>query len=460
MRTGSLSSRIYLTVSVNNVAYTVNAFRPSRRNPLLFGWSFFASWMTIELAWAHLIWQVLATLLFGRMGALKRAPGKAALGLSVASWLGLGVLVKQSFEARREIRAALGEVLDQPVPRKRLPIKVTRDVQYHMVTTERRRVFGRRRQTVERVKQLELDVYQPVDLPEPGTLRPVVMQIHGGGWMIGDKREQGLPLLKLLASQGWVGFNVNYQLSPAVAFPEMLIDLKRAVVWIREHADEYHLDPTFIAVTGGSAGGHLAAMMALTADDPEYQPGFEGADTSVQAAAPFYGVYDFTNRNGVWFPEAIDHFIGRFVIQQRFSENPEAFVKASPLDRVHAAVPPMLVIHGDKDTLAPVEDARDFARRLQVTSTQPSHYLELHGAQHAFDLFPSIRCNAVISAVDQFFTRTYEAHVTAGAEPDALGLDRGGPFIPDPVAGSVPPGQRRADAASVSISTASSGLEV
>ena len=117
-------------------------------------------------------------------------------------------------------------------------------------------------------------------------------------WVIGSKNEQGIPLLNHLAHNGWVGFNVNYQLSPRVKAPDHLIDCKRALAWIREHADEYGVDPDFIVVTGGSAGGHLCALMALTANDPEYQPGFDDADTSlVQAAVPFYGVYDMLDRD-------------------------------------------------------------------------------------------------------------------------------------------------------------------
>ena len=87
-----------------------------------------------------------------------------------------------------------------------------------------------------------------------------MLQIHGGGWVIGDKREQGIPLLNHLAADGWVGFNVNYRLSPRAKFPDHLVDCKRALAWIREHADEYGVDPDFIVVTGGSAGGHLSAL--------------------------------------------------------------------------------------------------------------------------------------------------------------------------------------------------------
>ena len=144
-------------------------------------------------------------------------------------------------------------------------------------------------------KVLRLDVTIPsAPVPAGRTKRPALVQIHGGGWVIGDKREQGIPLLTHMAAQGWVGFNVNYRLSPAATFPDHLVDCKRAIAWIREHADDYGIDPDFICVTGGSAGGHLTALVGTTVGDPRFQPGFEDADTSVAAAVPFYGIYDFT----------------------------------------------------------------------------------------------------------------------------------------------------------------------
>jgi acetyl esterase/lipase len=242
-------------------------------------------------------------------------------------------------------------------------------------------------------------VYQP---RTAGELRPAILQIHGGGWVIGDKREQGIPLLGHLVAAGWVGFNANYRLSPGATFPDHLVDLKRALAWIREHAAEYGADPDFVCVTGGSAGGHLAALMALTANDPRYQPGFEEVDTTLRAAVPFYGVYDFTNRNGTWDPRTWPMFLEPWVVKAFLAEEPERFAEASPIDQVTEGAPPFLVIHGDRDTLAPVEDARTFVEALRSVSHQPVLYAELHGSQHAFDLFPSTRSVHVIEAVERF----------------------------------------------------------
>ena len=101
-----------------------------------------------------------------------------------------------------------------------------------------------------------------------GAPAPVLLQIHGGAWVIGDKSQQGLPLMLHLAAEGWVCVAINYRLSPKATWPEHLVDCKRALAWVREHIAEYGGDPDLICVTGGSAGGHLAAMIALTANEP------------------------------------------------------------------------------------------------------------------------------------------------------------------------------------------------
>ena len=178
--------------------------------------------------------------------------------------------------------------------------------------------------------------------------------------------------------------------------------MKYALKWIRDHADEYGVDPNFVAVTGGSAGGHLTAMMALTANDPEYQPGFEDADTSVQAAIPVYGVYDFTNRLGSLLPTFRGRVLEPMIMKAFLEEEPDKFHRASPMDRVHPDAPPFFVVHGDKDTLAPVKDARHFVEKLRETSRAPVYYAELAGAQHAFDIFFSPRTARMVDACLRF----------------------------------------------------------
>ena len=398
-RNATTSGWSYLAVSINGALYTLNAYRPARRSRVLLGWSFFASWITIELAPFHLIWQIVATGLFAGRGALRTRPGRLGLAVTLASWVGLALSIRQSFAARHEIRDALKDIELHATPEASLPVRV-----------QRRVTFGRAGG-----RALRLDVHAPAVAPEPGTRRPLLVQVHGGGWVLGFKDRQGQLLMQRLASQGWVCCNVDYRLSPRATFPDHLVDVKRAIAWLREHADSYDVDPDFVAVTGGSAGGHLTALTALTGDDPKYQPGFETADTSVQAAVPFYGVYDFTNRNGVAPPDMERLFLAPIVMKADRAEAPEAYAAASPIDQVHADAPPFFVIHGDLDVLAPVEDARDFVTQLRAVSREPVYYLELRGAQHAFDTFASIRADAVVDAAAHFLHAVWSAHRHAAA---------------------------------------------
>jgi acetyl esterase/lipase len=266
---------------------------------------------------------------------------------------------------------------------------------------------------------LLLDVYLP-DEPESATLRPAIVQVHGGGWITGSRTEQGIPLLNHLARHGWVGFNIDYRLSPRATFPDHVVDVKRAIAWVREHAAEYGADPDFICLTGGSAGGHLCALAALTAGDPDFQPGFEEADTSVAAAVPFYGVYDFTDDEGIYYPELLEWVLERHVFKRRLADDPEAFRAASPTHRVHPEAPPFLVLHGERDTLVPVEDARRFVAELRAVSENRVLYAELAGAEHAFDVLPSVRTARVVEAIERFLA-TVRAERSIAAPAGAIG---------------------------------------
>ena len=408
-------SVLFLLVSIWGALFTLNAMYPVRRNKLLFGPSFFASWMTIELAGHHLLWQGVATVVFILLGALDNWIGWVGLAITVVSWIGLLVIMRDGRRTAQRVREAMGgmqadgESEEIPFSRILFPFHLKRRGVVREKDIAYARAGGR---------ELKLDVYRPEEMTEK---HPAILQIHGGGWVIGDKREQGIPLLNHLAANGWVGFNANYRLSPTATWPEHLIDLKRAVVWIREHADECGVDPDFIAVTGGSAGGHLTAMMGLTADDRTLQPGFEDADASVQAAVPFYGVFDFTDRQGVNHDDFLSRFLEPMVMKAFIADEPEKFAAASPVDRVNADAPPFFVIHGDRDTLAPLEDARLFVDRLREASDEPVVYAELQGAQHAFDMFYSMRSTPVFEAVERFLEKV-RRHVQEGG-PEVIERD-------------------------------------
>ena len=395
----------FLALAIACAVVVVNAFFP-RRDPVLLVPSFFGAWLTIELAPWLLLWEVVVVVVFTAAGAVEGTRGIVALALSAACAIALVVMIVRSRRTRVIMRDVIRDLHLDEGPRFPRSHVVFPILMRHRkgVTMVRNIPFARYGN-----KQVKLDVVKPSDA-RPGELRPGVLQVHGGAWMFGDKRQQGIPLLLHLAANGWVGVNANYRLSPRVAFPEHLIDLKKAIAWYREHAADYGADPGFLCVTGGSAGGHLCALIGLTANDPEYQPGFEDVDTSVRAAVPFYGVYDFTNRNNTWPKRTVQRFFEPMVMKRKLAEDPDAFRKASPLDRVREDAPPFFVIHGDLDTLAPVADARAFVARLREVSRAPVLYAEMRGAEHAFDVFPSYRTARVIEGIERFLHAVHEEY--------------------------------------------------
>jgi len=250
-----------------------------------------------------------------------------------------------------------------------------------------------------------LDIWRRPDLDRGGRA-PVLLQVPGGAWMTGSKRGQAHPLMSHLAELGWVCVAINYRLSPRSTWPDHIVDVKRAIAWTKEHIAEYGGDPNWIAITGGSAGGHLSSLAALTPNDPRFQPGFEEADTRVQVAVPFYGVYDFTRSDNSMHPLMVP-MVAKNVFKLSRTEIAEPFRVASPITHVSDDAPPFFVLHGTNDSLVPVEQARSFTARLAEVSRQPVVYAELPYAQHAFDSFGSARAGHTAVAVEQFLAETY-----------------------------------------------------
>lgn len=267
------------------------------------------------------------------------------------------------------------------------------------VRLERGRVYGR----VGRL-DLKLDIVRPK--VDPGRPLPAVIHVHGGVWMFGSRKEQGRPLMNHLAANGWVGFNIDYRLSPRATMPEHVEDVKRAIAWVREHAAELGVDPDFIALTGGSAGGHLTALAALSFGDESLQPGFEHADTRVQAAVPFYGIYELATRPED-FASALSDLVEEKVVKAKLEEDPERFIRISPSRRLRPDAPPFFVLHGTGDTIVPVNESRTFVRELRAVSDAPVLYAELPGGQHSFDSIPSWRSGPAIRAIERFLAATY-----------------------------------------------------
>jgi len=402
---------LYLLACGIGAACTVSALVRARYLGPLVGLYFFSGWLTAELAAYHVAWQVLATAIFASFGAFSSWQGWLGLGISVVSWAGLALSWSQSQRAGEVFERALVSGLGVRY-RDAIPEDVRATLREGVPTDVLLRPFHFKRPGVVRVKNIaygdagkrnRLDIYKPALAGKSsGQNRPVLLQIHGGAWVMGEKRQQGLPLMSHLAERGWVCVAINYRLSPWVRFPTHLIDAKRALAWIRENIAEHGGDPDFVVVTGGSAGGHLSALMALTANDPELQPGFEAVDTRVSACVPFYGIYDFLDRDSLHSIPKMTLFLRRLVMPGRPEDHPKLWEKASPIGLVRPDAPPFFVTHGSHDSLAFVEGARVFVDKLREVSRRPVVYAEVPGAQHAFDVFHSPRCDEAVNAVSRF----------------------------------------------------------
>ncbi|MEP1471265.1 MAG: alpha/beta hydrolase [Halieaceae bacterium] len=404
---------IYLGLAVFFAIGTLCALIKARQVYFLVPLYFMLAWLTGELAFIHILWQVALTSVLAFAGVFEDARAQAGLGIFALSWLGLAFLHSQSMDTHQYFRAALKRALGDNY-RNELPLDRQAVLSDEVVSRSWLKPFHFARDGVRKHTHVSygdagernlLDVYQPI-AKRDGPF-PVLLQVHGGAWVIGKKEEQAKPLMYHMAQRGWVCVAINYRLSPTAAFPAHIIDVKKAIVWIKDNIAEFGGDPDFIAITGGSAGGHLSSLAALTPNCPEYQPGFEDRDTSVQAAAPFYGVFDFLDRYDIRPKMAMDSFLGKRVMQCTREENPELWDQGSPLSRVNADAPPFFVVQGTHDTLVWVEEARTFVSALQAVSEQPVGYAELPGAQHAFEIFHSVRTDHAVNGVADFLEWTH-----------------------------------------------------
>jgi acetyl esterase/lipase len=389
-------------------------------------------WKALRMVWDgiatvgnELVWPLLpiaagATAIFGVLGAARTPTGVTGLALLAAA----GVMMCVSWRRARADGAALERALiDALGPEYRRQVLAGR--------------MGWLRQAIRfrdwarplRFDATGIDIRADLAYGEHGRFNtldvlgpsvpssspaPVLMHLHGGGLVLGEKSVEALPLLHHVARRGWIVVSVNYRLSPAVRWPAHVEDAKRALAWIREHIHEYGGDPSFVAVTGGSAGGMLAALLALTPNDPRLQPGFKGADTAVQAAVPFYGSYEYPEEDEL-------EYFGRLVMPRTRTEDPALWRDAFPMSHLRPDAPPFFVLHGSHDALAPVSDARVFTKRLREVSRSPVAYAEQHGASHGYDAVASLRTLLVVDAVHRFLECAYADHVRSRQARAATG---------------------------------------
>ena len=370
----------YLITSALGAGWALLAIAPLRRPPLLAALSFRLGLVINELPFVAFYYLAASTVLAISQHDVTSAGGWAAFALAVLATAGLGVIVWRGLQTGPVVRAALaeafgerwpmaspataarlrrlplGRILFQPFSARRISVQKLANISYGDA--------GRRNR---------LDLYRHRGPPANA---PVLIHLHGGHFAQGHKSSQAMPLLYRLASQGWVCISANYRLSPAATFPDFLIDTKKVLAWVHKNGPRYGADPATVFVAGSSAGAHLAAMAALTPNDPAFQPGFEDANTSVTAAITLGGYYGPLDGDGR--------------------------LPSSPMACIHPGAPPFFIAHGTNDTVTGVEMARDLARKLQVTSGNPVVYAELPGAQHAFDLFHSLRFDTLVNGIEVF----------------------------------------------------------
>ena len=264
--------------------------------------------------------------------------GGALLGVAAVV-----VLVGLCVIVRRALRA--DRALGNPDPPKRPWARILRAP----LPAFRRDVARTRNLSYGEERRRTLDVYCRRDRP---TDVPVVVHFHGGGFHSGNKNREARPLIGHLVGSGKVCISANYRLRPRVSHADQVADVRAVIAWVQSHAGEYGGDPSRLFLVGSSAGAYLSV---------------DAVNAGANGIAGIVGRYGYY---GGLVPERLQ--------------------------------PPILVIHGENDLLVPPSDAREFVERMRVGAHRRTEYVELPGGHHDFDLYESIRANAVGIAVERF----------------------------------------------------------
>lgn len=267
--------------------------------------------------------------------------------------------------------------------------------------------------TPEGSKPLLIDLY----LPEPsGKPVPVVLWVHGGGWMMGDK--EWCPAAYLVP-KGYAAASISYRFTQVAPFPAQLHDCKAAVRWLREHAKEYNLDADHIGVWGASAGGHLVALLGLTNGDKEVEGeagGEAGSSPSsaVQCVVDWFGPMDlrYVAKPGVT-DDGANGMVTALVGGTGDLVAANATL-ASPITHVSKDDVPFLIMHGDKDTLVELRHSEMLDKALHDVGVE-STLVVLPGAGHGGKQFGEPK---VIQQITEFFEKHLKPAGNAASAPE------------------------------------------
>ncbi len=224
---------------------------------------------------------------------------------------------------------------------------------------------------------LALDLYYPTgDVPTP---YPLLVYAHGGSFTGGDKRSgSGGIDIPAMNARGYAVAAVNYRLMPDHPFPAEVQDVKCAIRFLRAHAADYRLDTTRIGAWGGSAGGHLVAMLGLTIGDPAFETGeYLDQSSGVDAVVDMFGPADLTQPMG---------WLQRWLLRRAFGTDDISATllhEASPVYRARPGAPPFLILHGDADSAVPLQQSKLLLRALQDAGI-PASLVVVANANHNF----------------------------------------------------------------------------
>ncbi len=247
-------------------------------------------------------------------------------------------------------------------------------------------------------RPLTLDLYlPPAAMPRPVKGFPLVVHVHGGAWLGGDKRHSGAfidfpSVLASLAARGYVVASVEYRLSGEAKFPAQVQDVKSAIRWLRRHAATYSIDPARAVTWGESAGGHLAALVAVSCRaaglEPDQQPRQDASDC-VQGAVTWFGVFDMSTlvkqarEARAMSREAFDAPEWKLLGCVAAQCTREQLAAASPIRYVDREDPPMLLIAGNEDTFVPPAQTLQMSAQLDGAGVR-GELVMLQGVDHSF----------------------------------------------------------------------------
>ena len=227
---------------------------------------------------------------------------------------------------------------------------------------------------------LKLDLYLPADSTKSA---PLLVWIHGGSWQMGNR---AFPVADFFTNAGFALASIDYRLTGRAPFPAQIYDCKAAIRWLRANASTYGVDPNRIVAMGHSAGGHLAALLGTTPDDPrlEGSEGVTGVSSRVEAVCDFSGPTDlltirsqYLHLPALFQRDPLEALLGGTV-----GEKAALARLASPALQVNNHACPFFIAHGDKDTVVPVQQSEELNAALTKAGISSTLHI-VPGGGHA-----------------------------------------------------------------------------